>query len=121
MILIIGGAFQGKERAAEKIAAAAAAGGKNIGPVLAAFHRSVRDYMETRPQAGEEEIRAYAAGVVRDHPSAVITMDEVGCGVVPVDGKERAYREAAGWAGQELAAMADEVYRVTAGILTRIK
>ena len=48
-------------------------------------------------------------------------MDEVGCGVVPVDKEERQYREAVGAAGQELAARAEKVYRVTAGIPVRIK
>ncbi|MFR5732713.1 MAG: bifunctional adenosylcobinamide kinase/adenosylcobinamide-phosphate guanylyltransferase [Clostridium sp.] len=54
-------------------------------------------------------------------PPAVITLDEVGCGIVPLEKSERDYREAVGHAGQMLAAAAAEVYRMQCGIAARIK
>ena len=54
-------------------------------------------------------------------PPAVITLDEVGCGIVPLEKTERDYREAVGHAGQMLAAAAAEVYRMQCGIAVRIK
>ena len=51
----------------------------------------------------------------------MITLDEVGCGIVPLEKSERNYREAVGHAGQMLAAAAVEVYRVQCGIAARIK
>ena len=75
--------------------------------------------MQTHPGEGREALRAFARRTVQENPDAVITLDEVGCGVVPVDREEREYREAVGAAGQELAALAGEVYRVT--IPVRIK
>ena len=54
-------------------------------------------------------------------PPAVITLDEVGCGIVPLEKSERDYREAVGHAGQMLAAAAAEVYRMQCGIAVRIK
>ena len=55
------------------------------------------------------------------NPPAVITLDEVGCGIVPMEKSERDYREAVGHAGQMLAAAAAEVYRMQCGIAVRIK
>ena len=46
---------------------------------------------------------------------------ELGCGVVPMDAFERAWRERTGRIGCELAKQAEAVYRVTCGIGTRIK
>jgi len=51
----------------------------------------------------------------------LVTLDEVGCGIVPMEKREREYREAVGAAGQLLASVADQVYRVLAGIPVRIK
>ena len=51
----------------------------------------------------------------------IIVCDELGCGVVPMDAFERAWRERTGRIGCELAKQAEAVYRVTCGIGTRIK
>ena len=51
----------------------------------------------------------------------IVTMDEVGCGIVPLDKRERDYREAVGRAGQILAAHADTVYRMICGVPVQIK
>ena len=51
----------------------------------------------------------------------VIIMNDVSQGLVPMDGDDRAFREANGRALIKLAAEADEVYRVFAGLGTRIK
>ncbi len=120
MILIVGGAFQGKGRIARAMADSGdAEGGER--PVILSFHEQVRRYLEEHPEAAEIQIRAFAARAAETCPEAVVTMDEVGCGVVPVDKEERQYPEAVGAAGQELAARAEKVYRVTAGIPVRIK
>ena len=75
----------------------------------------------TEDGQSEEEILSFADSVVKENPHVIITMDEVGYGIVPMDALERRYRENAGRAGQLLASMADEVYRVVAGIGQRIK
>ena len=107
MILIIGGSFQGKKAYAEQIC-----GG---GMVLADFQDRIRAVLE----AGEDP-ETYTRQILTD-PPAVITLDEVGCGIVPLEKTERDYREAVGHAGQMLAAAAAEVYRVQCGIASRIK
>lgn len=140
MILIIGGAFQGKGELAERLAEKewAKAGQKTEEGkvmdgsredlsevrdcrILLHYHEFIRNYLRVRPDADREEIRQLAGKTAEHSPRACITMDEVGCGVVPMSREERAYREAAGTAGQELARLAEQVIRVTAGIPVRIK
>lgn len=107
MILVIGGSFQGKKAYAAQIC-----GG---GTVLSDFQDRVRAVLE----AGED-IERFTRQILAN-PPAVITLDEVGCGIVPMEKSERDYREAVGHAGQLLAAAAAEVYRVQCGIAARIK
>ena len=56
-----------------------------------------------------------------ENPPEVITLDEAGCGIVPIEREKRIYREAVGRVGQLLAARAEKVYRVQCGIAVRIK
>lgn len=51
----------------------------------------------------------------------IVCCDEVGLGVVPVDRAEREYRDEVGKTLCALAARAEQVYRVIAGIGQRIK
>lgn len=55
------------------------------------------------------------------HPDAVLICDEVGYGIVPLDQKEREYREKVGRVCCRLAASATAVYRVVAGIGMKLK
>ena len=59
--------------------------------------------------------------VICENRNLVITMDEVGNGVVPMEYSERAYREIVGRLGCRLAQQAEEVYVVVCGIAKRIK
>lgn len=52
---------------------------------------------------------------------AVVICNEVGCGVVPMDRRERERREAVGRLCCTLAARAQEVYRVSCGLAMRLK
>jgi adenosylcobinamide kinase/adenosylcobinamide-phosphate guanylyltransferase len=62
-------------------------------------------------------LEAYHAG-----PAAwIIVSNEVGLGLVPPYPLGRAYRDALGWANQRLAAQADEVILMVAGIPLKVK
>lgn len=82
---------------------------------LVNYHGFVRQAMDRGEDVLEMTRRILAAG------ADIITMDEVGCGIVPIDRAERDYREAVGAAGQLLAANASQVYRIQAGIPVRIR
>jgi adenosylcobinamide kinase/adenosylcobinamide-phosphate guanylyltransferase len=55
------------------------------------------------------------------HSPFFIVSNEVGMGIVPDNALSRRFRDLAGRLNQEVAAIADEVYLVTAGIPLRIK
>ena len=137
MIFITGGAFQGKQAYARALSGleeeaflrrtadgtvlrkegesgstAKALAGKTI---LVNYQGFVRQALERG-----EDVLDMTSQVLALEPD-LVTMDEVGCGIIPLEKKERQYRDLAGAAGQMLAASAREVYRVVAGIPVRIR
>lgn len=103
-VLFIGGAHQGKWELARALYPTL--------PCVANLHQRVRDELA----AGRDPLALLAS--LRGH---AVTCDEVGCGVVPIDRADEAYREAVGRLCCALAAEADAVVRVTAGIPQYIK
>lgn len=129
MILIVGGAFQGKEAFARQLSGLEPqefetrnADGRTDVPdmavqkaILLNVHLWIRQVMEN---GGDPEL--FIRKVIASRPW-IVTMDEVGSGIVPIERADREYREAAGRAGQALAAEAEQVYRVVCGMPVRIK
>ena len=103
-VLIVGGAHQGKAALARALYPAL--------PCVENLHVRVREELAAGrdPMALLERLRG-----------SVVTCDEVGCGVVPIDRADEAYREAVGRLCCALAAEADAVVRVTAGVPQYIK
>lgn len=103
-VLIVGGACQGK--------AAFAAVQYPALPLVRGLHRLVWDTMEAGgdPQTLLEGLLGKA-----------VTCDEIGCGIVPIDPAGERWREETGRLCCALAARADAVYRVWAGIPQKIK
>lgn len=128
MKLITGGSWQGQKEWIEsrKEADGTIADGMTDGPGQAGKAAGIlnfQGYVRRMAEEGhkEEEILKFAEDIVSSNPNVIISMDQVGCGVVPMDPFERRYRELAGKTGQLLASLADEVYWITAGISRRIK
>ena len=59
--------------------------------------------------------------LVRLNPEIILCADEIGMGIVPMDRKERDFRETCGRTLCLAAQMSDEVWRVICGIGERIK
>ena len=105
MKLYIGGAHQGQEELARH---------ENPGAeIIPDFHLLLKNH--------DGAPRAFAEDFYREHPDAVVIANEIGCGVVPIDKNDRAWREAAGRALCVLAQKAETVTRVVCGIGVRIK
>jgi hypothetical protein len=133
MILIIGGAHQGKRRIARellgmdecKFQSQMVDGDKDdltLNPeswtgvvCVASYHTMIRQVIDDG-----KDPDSFTKRLILAQPRIVI-MDEVGYGIVPMNREERDYREAVGRAGQMLAAEADHVYRVICGIAQCIK
>lgn len=124
MELIIGGAYQGKWEYAKKLFPQAVwVNGEEctLEELLGAggvhhFHAFLGRQME---QGQEPE--KLAELILEKNPGLVIVSDEVGYGVVPIDARDRAFREAVGRVCCVLAARARRVRRVVCGIGTVIK
>ena len=106
MVLVVGGMHQGKYAFAKTISE----------DVVKDLHLEIRARMEQR-----EDPWVLAEQVQLQHPNGVITMAELGCGLIPTDAFEREYRETVGRISCELAKNADAVYRVCCGIPMQIK
>ena len=103
-VLFIGGAYQGKAALARERCPEL--------PLVQGLHLEVRRVLE----AGGDP-SALLPGLL----GKAVICDELGCGVVPVDPFEDRWREETGRLCCALAAQADAVYRVWAGIPQRIK
>lgn len=106
MVLVIGGMHQGKYAFAKSLSE----------DVVKDLHVEIRAWMERGEDPWELAEQVEAA-----HSDGVITLAELGCGLIPVDAFEREYRETVGRISCELAKHADAVYRVCCGIVTQLK
>lgn len=124
MILIVGGAYQGKLAFAKELCPEIewidgrtckkeellSCGG------IHHFHA----YIERRLREGQS-VKQLAGDIADENPEIVMVSDEIGYGIVPVDAFDREYRETAGRLCTELAVYADKVYRVVCGIGVMLK
>lgn len=69
----------------------------------------------------EAEAEALAAALARPSGPWVAVSNEVGFGIVPENALARRFRDAAGWLNQRVAALADAVELVVAGLPVKVK
>jgi len=91
------------------------------GPYEDAFDEPKNPYNPAIEQAVEEEVEALTACAAELPITMLVVSNEVGMGVVPPYELGRAYRDVLGRANQILAAHADEVYLLVAGIPMAVK
>lgn len=126
MILIVGGAFQGKRAYARRVFSlkeedftdGAFCSEEELYRAKAVdhFHLFVRRRLE---EGGSTA--GLAERLFEKNPEVVILSNELGSGVVPVEAFDRDWREATGRLCCDLAARAEEVHRVVCGLGTVIK
>ncbi len=124
MQLFIGGAFQGKREfmkqltgAAEtEIAEADSVSDTKEYRALDHYHLRIRKQLEQ----GQDPVRELEQ-LLQEQPEIILLCDEVGMGIVPMDKKDREYREAVGRTMCVAAQKAEKVYRVICGIGEKIK
>ncbi len=73
------------------------------------------------PERVLDQLREGLAAFRRNRVNAVIVSNEVGSGIVPLGAETRAYRDLVGWGNQAVAAEADTVEFLVAGIPMRVK
>ena len=112
MILVVGGACSGKRAFVEDALGYApqdcSAWAEDSAPVAVDVQEMVREHPK-------EDLLA----LLKD--KRVVVCDEVGCGIVPLDPEDRAWREHVGRLCCDLAVHADTVVRMVCGIPQVIK
>lgn len=130
MVLITGGACQGKEQFARewlkkngKVSGLSAADGgdADIDAVFSVHLLTNFHLLTARLLREGRDPSVLAKRMARENPDLVVTVNELGCGIVPIDAFDRNWREATGRACCILAAQSDEVYRMICGIAVKIK
>ncbi len=142
MILVIGGMAQGKRAFVERTllperSALIWTDGETAGwtefleaGLCCNFHLLLRRLLEGRLAPEEEWARRWreeapaerlAALLKARRPDRILVADEIGCGIVPMDARERRWREETGRVCCCLAAEAEQVWRVCCGVGQRIR
>lgn len=129
MILVIGGAFQGKKEYVKKqfsltdqdFADGNLCSEEELYQAKAVLH--FHEYVRRSLQTGHstEELNTFAERLCRKNSRLIVVCNELGSGVVPVEAFDRNWRETTGRLCCRLAAAAEEVHRVNCGIGTVIK
>lgn len=113
MLLIVGGQGSGKRQYVLGLGYAEgdiAPATLDSRPVLADLHLLLRE----NPEAADRDFESLLR-------KEVVICNEVGCGVVPMDAAERAWRDLVGRTCARLAARADTVVRLCCGIPIHLK
>lgn len=124
MKLIIGGAMQGKRAYAERAYGVLCWADGGTCPLDAVFDCEGMYHFEAlirRWMEAGQDTETLAGEIYRRNPQIVIVSTEIGCGLVPVDGFLRVYREQVGRVCTELASYASRVDRVVCGIASHLK
>lgn len=117
--MVVGGAYQGKRKFAEKLYGNLHwANGRDcpleeVYTCEGMYH--FEKYIRRMLKEGRE-FKGLADSIARKNPGLVILADEIGCGLVPMDAFERKYREQAGRICTELAELSLRVDRVVCGV-----
>lgn len=126
MIMITGGAFQGKTEYAKKRFGFSDDEILNGGSCdLEAFFNAkcVTDYQLAVKRLLEENAdpEKFTRRLCRENSGAVIIINEIGGGIIPLEKSERIWREETGRSGCIIAENSCEVIRLVCGIPTKIK
>ena len=128
MLLIIGGAYQGKldfalELTKYKEKDFADGASCPLEEIYTAkginhFHEYIRRLLE---RDGSVDAEAFAKEIGERNPGLVLISNELGYGIVPVDPRDRLWRETTGRVCTRLAGQAEQVYRVVCGLGTPLR
>ncbi|MBQ5331916.1 MAG: bifunctional adenosylcobinamide kinase/adenosylcobinamide-phosphate guanylyltransferase [Oscillospiraceae bacterium] len=123
MILIIGGAYQGKTDYARSIGIEDFSDGAVASLDSPWEHSCINNYqllVKRQLEAGLDPIEE-AEKIMNGNPDIVIISTEIGGGIIPLEKSERSWREAVGRACCFLANKSGRVVRLMCGIPTIIK
>lgn len=123
MILITGGAFQGKTQYVLAHTNYNIVDGSLCSltdlkstKILHNYHILIRRLMET-----DSDAVMFTKQFYTHNPDCIVILNEIGCGIIPMDKNERIWRETVGTCGCILAEHASSVIRLVCGIPIALK
>ena len=123
MIMITGGIHQGKTAYAMRkigLAESDIADGADCNFDALKNVRCILNYHDIVKRLGDRSV-TFTEELCRSNPDAVIIINEIGCGIVPIEKSERIWRENVGRCGCIIAANSEKVIRIVCGIPDIIK
>ncbi len=126
MIMITGGAFQGKTEYVKKqmgFTEMNIVDGKSCDPEEVMTAKCVKNYhlLVRRLLADGIDPVEYTKRLCSENSDASVIIDEIGCGIIPLEKSERIWREMTGRAGCVIAEYASAVIRISCGIPVVLK
>ena len=126
MIMITGGAFQGKKNFASEhfgLQETDILNGENCdfekifsAKCVANYHLLVKRLIEEKVDPLE-----FTEKLCAENPKIVVIINEIGCGIIPIEKNDRIWREQTGRSGCIIAENSSAVIRISCGIPTIIK
>lgn len=123
MMLIIGGAYEGKTEYAEAVGISDICDGETAGFEEIKKYKCVKNYqmlVKRQLEAGLDPLNEVDK-LLDECPDIVIISTETGCGIVPIEKSERIWRETVGKVCCFIAAKSEKVVRISCGIASVIK
>ena len=126
MIMITGGAFSGKKDYAKKrfdFSDDDILNGENCSLNAVFSAKCIADYQLIVKRLLEEkaDVQTFTKRLCKENPSAVVIINEIGAGIIPLEKSDRIWREETGRSGCLIARNSSEVIRLACGIPTTIK
>lgn len=126
MIMITGGAFSGKKDYAKKrfgFSDDDILNGGNCSLEAVFSAKCIADYQLIVKRLLEEnaDVRGFTERLCKENPNAVVIINEIGAGIIPLEKSDRIWREETGRSGCLIARNSSEVIRLACGIPTTIK
>lgn len=124
MILVTGGAYQGKTGyVREKFGISSAADSSQCAfddvakaECISGYHKLVKRLINA-----DIDPIVFTEKLCSENSDAIIIVDEIGSGIIPIEKEERLWREAVGRCGCILAQQSDTVVRMVCGIPHALK
>lgn len=126
MIMITGGAFSGKKDYAKKrfgFSDEEILNGENCSLEAVFSAKCIADFQLIVKRLLEEnaDVQTFTERLCKENPNAVVIINEIGAGIIPLEKSDRIWREETGRAGCLIARNSSEVIRLACGIPTTIK
>ena len=126
MIMIMGGAFSGKKDYAKKrfgFSDDDILNGENCSLNAVFSAKCIADYQFIVKRLLEEkaDVQTFTERLCKENPNAVVIINEIGAGIIPLEKSDRIWREETGRSGCLIARNSSKVIRLACGIPTIIK